>query len=112
MSEKQHSNLGEHQEDEVIEWIKHGLNSLEDGMEVETPNVEWFEEMIIVQKEVVKKRFLKEVIIFIGIALIIVSTLLLILYELPIFFFVLQGIAIVLIIGYSTKSVVKQVGEE
>lgn len=111
MSEKKHSNLGEHQGDESIEWIKLGLKSIEDGMEVETPKVEWFEEMIIVQKEAVKKRFLKEVIIFISIALIIVSTLLLILYELPIFFLVLQGIATVLIIGYSTTSLVKQVGE-
>lgn len=114
MSRKLNSSLNELQEDEQqesIQWIKTGLGNLEEGMEVETPNVEWFEQMIVVQKEAARKKFLKEVIIFIGIALIIVSSLLFILYQLPIFFFALQGISIVLVIGYSTTSLVKRVGE-
>lgn len=111
MSQKPNSKRNEHKEEELIEWIKVGLNRLEDGTEVETPNVDWFQQMIILQKEAAKKKFLKEVIIFIGIALIIVSSLLFILYELPIFFFILQGIAILLVIGYSTTSVFKQVDE-
>lgn len=94
---------------ESIELIKMGLDILDDGIEVDTPSLEWFEQMVVVQKEATQKRFMKEVIIFLTIALIIVSVVLFTLYQLPTFFFALQGMATLFIIGYSAKHYIKQV---
>lgn len=101
--------LHEEEMDESIELIKMGLGTLDDGIEIETPNLEWFEQMVIVQQEVTRKKLLKEVIIFLAIALIIVSFVLFTLYQLPIFFFALQGMATLFVIAYSAKHYIKQV---
>lgn len=96
---------------ESIELIKRSLTTLDEGIEIETPGIEWFEQMVVIQKEAAQKRLMKEVIIFIVIALVIVSFVLFTLYKLPIFFLALQGIATIFIMAYSAKHYVKQVDE-
>jgi predicted membrane protein len=56
-----------------------------------------------------KKKLMRDLAIFIVVALLVVSSVLFMLYQLPVVFFILQGIVTVFIIAYSTVSFVKQV---
>lgn len=97
------------EERESVELIKMGLDILEDGIEVDTPSLEWFEQMVIAQHEIAKRKLFKEVISFLIVALIIVSLVLFTMYKLPAFYFILQGMATLFIIFYSVKHYRKQV---
>jgi hypothetical protein len=94
-----------------IEFIIKGLDSIDKGIKVETPNIEWFEQMVLEQKEVARKKFVKEVSIFLLLAIIIVSVVLFTLYQVPLIFFALQGLVTIYVLVYSTKESFKQVDE-
>jgi hypothetical protein len=96
---------------ESLQFIQTGLDSLEEGVEFETPNIQWFEQMVADQKEELQKKLIKDVSIFVCIALIIVSVVLFTLYQLPVIFFALQGIATLFVIFYSARGHFKQVDE-
>lgn len=100
------------QDDELkksIELIHMGLDSLDGGIDIETPSMDWFEQLVVEQKEVVRKKLWKEVTIFLSMALIIVSVLLYTLYQLPGIFLGLQVVATIFIVTYSVKGFSKQV---
>ncbi|WP_026584517.1 YxlC family protein [Bacillus sp. J33] len=102
----------EHQDESylaAIKQIEDGLESLEENVPVYTPDLQFFEQLVIEQKQMMKKKLMKDLAIFIVMALLIVSSVLFMLYQLPVVFFILQGIVTFFIIAYSTVSFVKQV---
>lgn len=104
-------NEGQNEEEinETLQFIQSGLGSLDEGLEIDTPSIQWFENMVAAQKEAARKKLRKEVSIFVCIALIIVSIVLFTLYQLPVMFFALQGIATIFMIAYSAKGYFQQV---
>jgi len=91
--------------------MKVGFDQLDEGVEIHTPSMEWFEHMVGEQTEVIRKKRIKEVTIFLMIAVIIVSMLLFTLYQLPTIFFAVQGLASIFVVFYSVKDFVKQVNK-
>lgn len=97
------------EQNESIQLIKMGFEQLDEGIEIDTPNIDWFEQMVVVQKEAVRKKLLREVTIFVIVALILISMVLFTLYQLPLIFFAIQGIASIFVVAYSIKGFFEQV---
>lgn len=93
----------------AVKQIEEGLDSLEENVPVYTPDLQFFEHLVMEQKQTMKKKLMRDLAIFTVVALLIVSSVLFMLYQLPVVFFILQGFVTVFIIAYSTVSFVKQV---
>ncbi|MFE8700175.1 YxlC family protein [Cytobacillus sp. FJAT-54145] len=114
MKERKNGQL-DHDQDEAIlksiEEIEIGLEKLDSSFHIETPNIEWFEQMVVQQKSELRKKLIRDVTIFVIVALIIVSTVLFTLQQLPVVFLILQVFASIFVITYSALRFKKQVNE-
>jgi len=81
------------------------LNSLPPA----TPNQQWFEQLVLDEQEALRKRYRRELTLFILSALFILSVVLFVMRELPQIFLVLQGAVSVFAFLYSYKETKKQV---
>lgn len=95
---------------ETISRLNEGLDKIE-TMEIYTPDEKWFEQMVLNQKELQKKKFQKELGWFILSAFAILSGLMFTLLEIPQLFLFLQAAAVTVTVIYSFKGVHKQVNE-
>ena len=95
----------------TIKEIENGLESIEQHALVYTPDVDWFENMVVEQKQQLRKRLIFDVFIFSIIALLVLSVVLFTLYNVPVVFFAIQGLVAVFIIGYFSLHLFKQVKE-
>jgi hypothetical protein len=93
---------------ETISAINNGLEKL-DSIDSYTPDINWFEQMVLNQQEIQKKKYLKEFGWFFFSALLILSAVLFTLLELPQLFFILQAAAVAVTVFFSYKGVQKQV---
>lgn len=87
---------------ETIDQIKDGLDKL-DFIENNTPDEQWFEQMVRDQQEQIKKKYRKELVWFIFSAVIILSCVIFTLLEIPLLFLALQGAAVYVAVIYSYK---------
>ncbi|MDP4169797.1 MAG: YxlC family protein [Bacillota bacterium] len=94
----------------AIDEINRGLEQI-DQFPVYTPDIQWFEQMITVQKQVSMKKLVKDFTVFILIALFILSGIIVSLYHNPFIFIVLQIPVIVFIASYTGMRFVKKVNE-
>ncbi|WNS76733.1 YxlC family protein [Bacillus sp. DTU_2020_1000418_1_SI_GHA_SEK_038] len=95
----------------VMREIEHGLNSIDQGTPIQTPNIEWFENLIVEEKKNMKKKLIFDASLFAILALIILTGILFALYRVPIVFFAIQGIAVMFILAFVSIQFVKQVKE-
>lgn len=93
----------------AVKEIEDGLRGLEENVPVYTPDLQYFENLVAEQQHTMKKKLNRELAIFTVAALLIVTSVLFILYQLPAVFLLLQGFVTVFIMAYSTVSFVKQV---
>ncbi|MEQ2529615.1 YxlC family protein [Bacillaceae bacterium CLA-AA-H227] len=89
--------------------IRKGMERLDEGIDIDTPSVEWFEQFIVDQRVNMRRKLYKELGIFLIVALGIISVVLYSLYQRPVMFWTLQGISLFFVIGYCMKSYVKKV---
>lgn len=73
-----------------IDQLKKELNKLDQNLPVGTPELIWFEQEVRSIKEAHKKKFIREIMFFWGISLVIVALVLLMIYRIPIVYFALQ----------------------
>ncbi|GLB58760.1 YxlC family protein [Cytobacillus sp. NCCP-133] len=102
----------EHQDEKyqaALKQLKDGLGSLEENIPVYTPDLQYFEQLAVEQKQTMRKKLMRDLAIFTVVGLLVVSSVLFMLYQLPAAFFILQGIVTLIIFAYSTVSYVKQV---
>ncbi|KOP81611.1 YxlC family protein [Cytobacillus solani] len=95
----------------TIKEIEVGLESVEQYAPVYTPNLEWFENMVVEKKQQLRKKLIFDVSIFSIVALLVLSVVLFTLYNIPVVFFALQGLVAIFIIGYFSIRLIKQVKE-
>lgn len=95
----------------VIEELESGLHKIDENFPLEQPTIEWFEELVVNQKEELRKKLIKEVTIFILLGLLVLSGVLYTLYQLPFVFISLQVLVTLFVIFYSARWVFKQVNE-
>lgn len=102
----------DHQDEKLLAAVKEiedGLETLEETIPVYTPDLQFFENLVAEQKQAMKRKLIRELAIFTVAALLIVTSVLFMLYQVPSVFFILQGVVTIFIMAYSTVSFVKQV---
>ncbi|MBU8880048.1 YxlC family protein [Bacillus sp. FJAT-29790] len=95
----------------IVKEIEDGLESVEQHVPVHTPNLEWFENLVVEQKKTLRKRLFMDVALFAVIAMFILSAVLFTLYSTPIVFVAIQGLVAVFIVAYFAIWNGKQVNE-
>ncbi|WLR53991.1 YxlC family protein [Mesobacillus subterraneus] len=93
---------------DTISAINNGLDKL-DTMENYVPDDKWFEEMVLNQQQLQKKKYRRELAWFILSAMLILSLVVFTMLELPMLFFILQAATLAITAIYSFKGVQKQV---
>jgi len=94
---------------DFIDELEEGLEMLDKSFPIETPNIQFFEQLVVNQKAEMRKKLIKDMSIFSVVALLVVGIVLYTLYQLPIVFYVLQGIVTVFIVGYTVRKVSQRV---
>lgn len=94
----------------AIDEINRGLEQM-DQFPLYTPDIQWFEQMVAVQKIKSRKKLLMDFTVFIVIALLILSGIIFSLNHNPSIFIALQILAILFIAAYTGVRFVKQVNE-
>ncbi|MFE8696245.1 YxlC family protein [Cytobacillus sp. FJAT-53684] len=95
----------------VVKEIEKGMHSVEQATPVYTPNLEWFEQMVVEQKHQSRKKLIIDILLFSIIAFLLLTAVLFTLYSLPVVFFALQGFVAIMIVGYFLLKRIKQVRE-
>lgn len=93
---------------DTIHKLQEGLNQV-DQSPVYTPELQWFELMVLAEQQKTRKKLLKDLSIFLIIALFILSALIISLYQLPIFFVFLQITTTAFIAFYTITKFSKKV---
>ena len=96
---------------ETISAINNGLEKL-DSMDNFVPDDKWFEEMVLNQQRLQKKKYRRELAWFILSAMLILSGVVFTMLELPMLFFMLQAATVAITVFYSFKGVQKQVDSQ
>ncbi|MFS1514914.1 YxlC family protein [Bacillus sp. SCS-151] len=95
----------------TVEEVHKGLASIDHQFSIETPDLNWLEQKIVADKLALRKKFIRDLLIYILIILTVGSGLIVILTQSPAIFVALQLVvtAILPIIVYFTKD--KQVAD-
>lgn len=95
----------------VVKEIEHGLESVEQSSPVYTPDLAWFENMVVEEKQKLRKKLIFDIALFSVVAVLILSVVLFTLYNVPVIFFTIQGLVTIIFIAYFTFRYIKQVKE-
>jgi Family of unknown function (DUF5345) len=93
---------------DAIHELQDGLSKV-DQFPVYTPDLQWFENMVITEKENNRKKLRKELSLFLMIALFILSGIIVSLYQMPSVFLFIQIITSVFIVFYTFTGFRKKV---
>jgi hypothetical protein len=93
---------------DAIHKMQEGLSKV-DQFPVYTPDLQWFESMVRTERENSKKKLRKELSLFLIIALIILSGVIVSFYQLPVVFLFIQIITPVFIVFYTITGFRKKV---
>lgn len=93
---------------DAIHKLQEGLSKV-DQFPVYTPDLQWFENMVVTEKENNRKKLIKELSLFLLIALMILSGIILSFYEMPVVFLFIQIITPVFIVFYTITGYRKKV---
>lgn len=110
MKRKVRSNSPDREEhNETICAIQQSLQSLDDQYKADLPKIQWFEQMVIGEKERLRKKLIQDISLFGFIAMLILSLVIFSLYKVPIVFFIAQGAVILWCLLFGVIRFVKQV---
>ncbi|MCA1059656.1 YxlC family protein [Rossellomorea aquimaris] len=101
----------DHEQDELMKLLDEGFRSIDDGIDQSTPSEQWFERFAKDQQEQLKKRFRRDLSVFILLACFILAMFFLTLFQMPVLFLLLQGAAFVGASIYTGITYVKKVKE-
>ena len=79
---------------EIVSSINDSFNKFEQSFSFTTPDLQWFEQKIAQQKEQIRKKWRRDLILFSTVAVVILMVMLMTLFQKPILFFSLQGLTI------------------
>lgn len=93
---------------DAIHKLQDGLSKV-DQFPVYTPDLQWFENMVVTEKENNRKKLMKELSLFLIIALLILSGIIVSFYQMPVVFLFIQIITPVFIAFYTITGFRKKV---
>jgi len=79
------------------------LDKLDNIYPVKTPNIEWFQQVVLVEKKQLRRKFIRELALFLIVALTLLSTYLVAFHHFPLVVFVIQIVLTILPIIVLTK---------
>ncbi len=94
-------NLSNKDKTEIVSSINESLTKLEQSFSFTTPDLQWFEQKIAQQKEQIRKKWRRDLMLFSTVAVVILMVMFMTLFEKPILFFSLQAITVFFLIGYT-----------
>ena len=95
------------QDADTIHELKEGLNKI-DQLSIYTPDLQWFEQMVIEEQQKARKKLIKDLALFFIVASIILSGMITSLYRMPIVFIFLQISALIFIVLYTAVRSIKK----
>ncbi|MDF2854586.1 MAG: hypothetical protein K0Q87_437 [Neobacillus sp.] len=93
---------------DALHEIQEGFNKI-DQFPVYTPDLQWFNQMVLNEQLNKRKKFIKDLSIFIVIAVVILSGIIISLYQMPTIFIMLQIITTAFIVIYTGSILGKKV---
>jgi hypothetical protein len=94
----------------TIDEIKQGLEKI-DHIPVYSPDLHWFETMILNEKQQYKKKLIRDLTLFFIIAAFILTGIIVSLYHMPIVFIALQAAGVVFIVSYTSLRAIRKVND-
>jgi hypothetical protein len=94
----------ENEWDELQDLLTDSFKTIDQEIEDGTPSEQWFEQFTLNQQDALKHKYRKELAGFLVIAILIISSILLALYENPVLFAVIQAIAFIAAVSYGSLS--------
>jgi len=95
------------QDFDAIHDLQEGLQRI-DQFPVYTPNLQWFEQMVIQEQQNKRKKLIRDLSVFFMIALIILSGMIVSLYRMPAIFILVQIITSIFIVLYTSIRIMKK----
>ncbi|EKN70222.1 hypothetical protein BABA_06036 [Neobacillus bataviensis LMG 21833] len=92
---------------DTIAELQEGLQRI-DQFPVYTPNLQWFEQFVIQEQQNKKKILIRDLSIFSIIAFIILSGMIISLYQMPAIFIIVQIITSIFIVVYTSVRLIKK----
>ena len=92
---------------DAIAELQEGLQRI-DKSPVYTPNIQWFEQLVIQEQQNKKKKLIRDLSIFTVIAFIILSGMIISLYQMPSIFILVQIITSIFIVVYTSVRLKKK----
>jgi hypothetical protein len=93
---------------DVIAEVNMGLEKL-DQLPAYTPDLQWFENMVLVEQQTIKKKLIRDIALFLIVALTIISGVIVTMFDMPLLFIILQIGTTACIVMYLGIGFVKQV---
>ncbi|MDQ0209305.1 YxlC family protein [Alkalicoccobacillus murimartini] len=85
------------EEELTVKQVTDGLNKLDQWNSVSTPNLQWFQQHVEVEKKRIRKKQWKDLLAFIFVAILVLSTVIAVVYRQPILFLYFQLLGIILL---------------
>ena len=95
------------QDFETIHELQEGLEKI-DQFPVYTPNLQWFEQIVIQEQQNTRKKLIKDLLVFFIVAFIILSGMIISLYHIPAIFILVQIITSIFIVVYTSIRIMKK----
>ncbi|MEH7333637.1 YxlC family protein [Neobacillus drentensis] len=92
----------------AISKMQEGLNKMEQ-IPVYSPDLQWFEQMVLVEKQRIRKKLIRDLSIFLIVAIIILCGIMISLFQMPAVFIFLQIATTIFIAFYSVTRLMKKV---
>jgi hypothetical protein len=96
------------QDSAAIHELQEGLHHL-DHFPVYSPDLSWFEQRVAAEKQQIRKKLIRDLSIFLIIALIIITGIIVSLFQMPVLFIFLQLVTTIFIVLYTSVSLLKKV---
>ncbi|MFJ7728004.1 YxlC family protein [Neobacillus sp. NPDC097160] len=98
------------QDFDTIHELQEGLQRI-DQFPVYSPNLQWFEQMVIQEQQTKRKKLFRDLSVFFMIALIILSGMIITLYQMPVIFILVQIITTLFIVVYTSVRLIKKANQ-
>lgn len=81
----------------TVEQLRDGLEKLDQWNPVSTPNLQWFQQHVEVEKKRIRKKQWQDLLTFISVAVFVLSVVIAVVYRQPMFFLYFQLVGVLLL---------------
>lgn len=94
---KNSNSMLDDEEELTVKQLTDGLEKLDQWNPVSTPNLQWFQQNVELEKKRIRKKQWKDLLTFISVAVLVLSVVIAVVYRQPILFLYFQLVGIILL---------------